>query len=295
MFSGKALLIFNPNSGQTKNRPGLPAQLRRFVEERHLDAQVVPTTGPGDATRIAQDAVSAGYTMVVAVGGDGTVNEVGRAVVNTEVALGVIPLGSGNGFARDLGIPLKTQAALRNLFEGTTRVIDSGSMNGDPYFCAMGMGFDAAVVQRFNQYPQRGLSSYARATLALWSSYEPELYQIQVGTQRFEKRAFLLAVTNASQYGNDAFIAPRARLDDGLLDLVAVPPKSLFTALPLGWRLFRGNLDESAEVFFQQAPTYVIERRAPGPIHLDGELHEAPARMEVSVRKNSLQVRVPLR
>ncbi|MBI5381679.1 MAG: diacylglycerol kinase family lipid kinase [Opitutae bacterium] len=289
----KLRFILNPRSGHVRRDPTLADRLRAFIAREHLDADLVFTAVPRHATALARDAVADGCTTVVAVGGDGTVNEIAQALLDTPTALGLVPLGSGNGLARDLGVPLRTADALANLVNGAPRVIDAGVANGQPFFCALGTGFDADVVQRFNQRTRRGLVAYLQTTAAHWWRYRPERYIFHVDGARHETTALLIAVTNAAQYGNNARIAPSARLDDGLLDLVVVPPPTLFSAVPLVWRLFRGTLERDPRVRRFQSAQFIIERTEPGVFHTDGEVHPVTTRLEVSVRPACLRVIAP--
>ncbi len=288
----KLRIVFNPRSGRPRRiSPVLPL-LRRFISERALDADLVCTEGPGHATEIARDAVAAGCLRVVAVGGDGTVNEVAQALIHTPAALGLVPCGSGNGLALHLGLPRSLSGALE-LATGTNgRVaeLDTGVVNGLPFVNVMGLGLDADVSQRFNRLARRGLAAYAATALSAFLNRETARCHVTAGGQREAVEATLITVANSDQYGNHAKIAPRARVDDGVLDLVAVGPVGLLSGCLLGVRLFTGSLDSSARVRRIRAARFVIERPGAGIIHTDGETHMAGAQIEVSVRPRSLRV-----
>ena len=289
----KLRFILNARSGHIRRDPALAERLRAFIARRGLDAAVAFTEAPCHATSLAHAALGEGCDVVVAVGGDGTVNEVAQALVGTPAALGLVPLGSGNGLARDLGVPLRTTDALEVLLHGRPRMIDVGCANDRPFFCAMGAGFDADLVDRFNRCQRRGLATYLRLGLLLWWRQRPERFVVHAGDTRLEFTALLVAVANAAKFGNNARIAPGARVDDGLLDLVVVPPATLRNALPLVWRLFTGTLDRHPRIRHLRGAHFTIERTQPGLFHTDGEIGPPVARIEISVRPSALRVLVP--
>lgn len=290
----RARFIFNPRSGHNARNPWLLERARAFVAEHRLDATVVPTERPHHATELARRALDEGCRLVVAIGGDGTMNEVATALIGTDAALGLIPCGSGNGLGRHLGIPGPGKGAFRALLEGRTRVIDTGLADGHPFFNAMGLGFDAEISARFNALTRRGLPAYARTTLRTLRSYQPDHYTIRPeGEPAFETEAWIVAVANSDQYGNDCFIAPSARVDDGRLDLTVLRRLTVLGAAPLAARLFTGRLRESPTVNRRQAARYVIERRSPGLLHTDGEVRACAACVEVRVLPASLRIVVP--
>ncbi len=291
----KQRFIFNPNSGHNRRRPGLAGTIRDFIAARSLDAEIATTEGPGHATVLAREAALAGCTRIVAVGGDGTMNEVAQALLHTPAALALVPCGSGNGLALHLGLPTAFGAALRLLTTESTRVatIDTGSANGHPFFNAMGLGLDADVSRRFNTLTQRGLPAYARTVLATVRELRTERVTIYSGETRESLEILLVAVANSDQYGNNARIAPGARVDDGHLDLIAVRPVGAWGFCALTTRLFLGRFDTSPHVRRLRGRNFTITRTAPGLIHTDGETHATTATVEVRVHPRSLHVVVP--
>jgi diacylglycerol kinase (ATP) len=291
----KIRLIFNPRSGRPRrNAPILP-MLRDFVSAHALDADLVCTEGPGHATELAREAVAAGCLRVVAVGGDGTVNEVAQALIHTQAAMGLVPCGSGNGLALHLGLPRTLTQALKLAACPTGRVaaLDTGTVNGLVFVNAMGLGLDAEVARRFNRLTRRGLPAYTRTALAAFFGRGTERCQVSAGGRRETLDTLLISVANSDQYGNNAKIAPHARVDDGVLDLVAVRPVTLLSACILGARLFLGTIDRSARVRRLRGARFLIERPSAGIIHTDGETHMAGACVEVVVRPRSLRLIVP--
>ena len=292
----KTRFIFNPRSGRNRGRPALAGYVRDFIAARSLDADFTTTEGPGHATVLAREAALAGNEVVVAIGGDGTMNEVAQGLVHTPAALALVPCGSGNGLALHLGLPRSPLAALQ-LATGTggrTVEVDTGTANGRPFFNAMGLGLDADVSRRFNQLTRRGLPAYARVAVAALRHLCPERCTITCGDRRESVDVLLIAVANSDQYGNNAKIAPGARVDDGRLDLVAISTGGWLSVAALAPRLFLGNLDRSPLVTRLVGARFTIDRVAPGLIHTDGETHETGARVEVVVQPRSLRIVIPM-
>lgn len=265
----------------------------RAFAARH-SATVALTERPRHASELTRQAIARGAELVVAVGGDGTLNEIASAVVGTPAVFGLIPCGSGNGLGRHLGIHGSVPRALEVLRSGRIRTIDTGLADGHPFFTAAGLGFEAVICERFNQLVRRGFWRYLSTGARLYRTYRPDPCAIEYDGNRTTLPVFTLAVANADQYGNNAYIAPGARIDDGRIDLTVVPPITLFSALPLFAGLFRNTLDRNPGLFRQRGTRFTVERSAPGPIHTDGELHQAPARVEFLVRPASLRIMAPV-
>ncbi|MFI5356228.1 MAG: diacylglycerol/lipid kinase family protein [Opitutales bacterium] len=289
----KLRFIFNPRSGHNARSPYLLTHAREFIQNHRLDATVVATEHPRHATELARRAVEEGCEVVVAIGGDGTMNEVATALIDTPATLALIPCGSGNGLGRHLGIPGPGRGAFRNLLDGRPRLIDTGMANDRPFFNAMGLGFDAEISDRFTRVVRRGFPAYVRTTLAAWRSFRPVLVTITGENRTFTSPAFLVAVANSDQYGNNFLIAPGARVDDGQLNLTLLKPVGILPALPLVLRFFQGKIDGSAHVERMQDRSFEIVRPEAGLIHTDGEAFRTDARVSVRVRPRSLRVLVP--
>jgi diacylglycerol kinase (ATP) len=256
-------------------------------------ADLVLTERPRHAHDLARAALNDGCALIVAVGGDGTMNEIASALVDTPATFGLIPCGSGDGLGRHLGIHGSTAHALSILDHGHPRLIDSGFADGHPFFTAAGLGFEADIAQKFNRLKRRGFLRYLTTSARALGQWQPQRYTITYPGGREELRAFTLAVANSDQYGNNAIISPGARADDGLLDLCAIPPVTLLNAAPLIIRLFGGTLDRQTGVVIRRAACLTVERSAPGPLHTDGEIHEAGVVVEFSIRPASLRMMVP--
>ncbi len=291
----KTCFIFNPRSGRHRRNSRLLPALQSFIAQHKLDATLVVTERPYHATELARAALDEGCSRIVAVGGDGTMNEVAQALLDSPAALALIPCGSGNGLALHLGIPTQPIQALQLLADPNARVatIDTGTANGHPFFNAMGVGFDAEISRRFNQLTRRGLPAYATTTLKALRTFKPQEHTIHANGRSDQLSTMLIAVANSDQYGNNAVIAPGARVDDGHLDLIAVRPVGFVAATALALRLFLKTFDQSPHVLRLRGARFVIERNEPGLLHTDGETHETSAEVEIVVRPRSLRLLVP--
>lgn len=284
----KTRFIVNLRSGRAAR---CWSALKKFAAEQGAD--VAQTERPRHATDLAKRALDDGIELVVAVGGDGTMNEVASALVGTGAILGLVPCGSGDGLGRHLGLHGPASRALEILRHGRPRLIDSALADGHPFFTAAGLGFEAEIAQRFNQLTQRGFLRYLSTSATAFREWLPEHYTIIHGDQREKVHAFTLVVANSDQYGNNAFIAPGARIDDGRLNLCAIPPITWLNAVPLITRLFAGSIAKGGNVTSRTSDRFVVERNGSGLLHTDGEQHEAGPQIEFVVRPASLRVMCP--
>ena len=233
--------------------------------------EFLQTEYAGHAHELAREAVNERVDVVVAVGGDGTVNEVASALVNTETVFAVIPCGSGNGLARHQHIPLNIKGAIRVINEGKVRHLDYGTMGDKPFFCTCGVGFDAFVSQKFAEGSKRGFLSYIENTLREGVRYKSESYTIEYEDRIDRQQAFLIACANASQYGNNAYIAPEASMEDGLMDITIIKPFNTILAPQVIMQLFSKSLAVNPHVQMTQASSIRITRPSEGPVHVDGD------------------------
>lgn len=239
-------------------------------------------------------ALGDGCELIVAVGGDGTMNEVATTLVGTQAIFGLVPCGSGDGLGRHLGIHGSIARALEILSTGRAHCIDTGLADGHPFFTVAGIGFEAEIAQRFNRLRYRGFARYLATSAQAFLQWRPEDYTISGENGSETVCAFTLTATNASQYGNNARIAPDAQVDDGMLDLCTVPPVGFWNAMPLAAHLFHGTIGRVRGVRIRRGDRFVVERARPGLLHTDGELHEAGTRIEFKVRPASLRMMVPV-
>jgi diacylglycerol kinase (ATP) len=289
----KARFIFNPHSGSNRRNPYLRGRALAFIKEQGLDATVVNTERPRHATDLAAEAVQEGCGLVVAIGGDGTMNEVASALVDTPAVFGLIPCGSGNGLGRHVGIRKPGDGAFRTLLDGRPMAIDTGLVNGFAFFNAMGLGFEADIAVRFSRQTRRGLAGYIRVGIPSFFAHRPERCTVRHAGGLTELEAFTLAVMNSDQYGNDARVAPGARLDDGRFELISMPQVSFFGACGMLYRLGTDTFDQVRAVTRLSGAEFIIERAKPGWIHTDGEPRATTAKLEISLKPHSLRIMVP--
>ncbi len=284
------LFILNPNSGTSigKNSSGVKARIQSVAKSNGSSAKILFTEERAHATELVREHMhSEKWGAIVAVGGDGTVNEIAKPLVGSDIPIGILPLGSGNGLARHLGLPLTLDTALKRLFEGKPSTIDSAELNGIPFFCTAGMGFDAYVGHLFSQQKARGLATYVNVSFKAYWSYKPQSFRLD----GVEKQAFSLSFANAGQFGNNAWVAPQASLQDGLLDICTIRPFPQWYGTALAYGLFTKQLKQSAYIDYRRATGAVVETDTPPMIHYDGEpLQLETTRMEVKIKPGSLNV-----
>lgn len=288
----RALLIVNPISG-TRDKHNLARMARQVLTDAGWELDIEATKGKGDAFAMARAAAGEGLDMVIAAGGDGTVNEVAHALCHTDTALGIVPCGSGNGLARTLNIPQDFRKALEIAAGGRVVTADHGMVNSLPFFCTFGVGFDAVVTERFAGAKRRGRLSYIRSALLEYIKYASKPYAIAVNGAVLTEEAFQIAVCNTSQYGNNAYIAPRASVSDGLLDVTVVHTGNPFNQALAGVSLFTGHLDRNTLIDTFRISSAVITRLEPGPAQLDGEPFRLGRRLTVECKASSLRIAVP--
>lgn len=274
----KIVFIVNPISG-TKSKEGLKPLIEEVIDPKRFEWHIARTEYAGHASVIASQCVANGTDICVAVGGDGTVNEVARSLVHSQTALGIIPCGSGNGLARHLCLPMDMKGALEIINQGKTDHFDYGVINNQPFFCTCGMGFDAFVSLKFAKSGKRGLTTYVKNVLMESLSYQPDTYTVQDETGKHRYKAFLIACANAAQYGNNAYIAPGASMQDGMLDVIVMEPFNVIEASTIAVDLFAKTLTNNSHIKRFQARQIHIHREKPGAVHYDGD----PIRMETDI------------
>lgn len=290
--ANKIMVIVNPVSG-SGTKDGLSQRLGTVMRAAGYEFTLIYTRSAGHATELARRAVDEDYHAVIACGGDGTVNETARALCGTRVILGIIPSGSGNGLARHLGIPTDFEQALDIITHGHVINADYALANGRPFFCTFGVGYDAVVSHKFAKNGHRGMMKYFKCAVSEYAKYKPETYAISANGKILTQEALLVACCNASQWGNNAYIAPTASVQDGLLDVVIVHRGSLMESMLLGVDLFTGYIDKNTQITTFKAPSAVIYRGHDGPAHIDGEPIELGDIIEVKCRHKGLRIYAP--
>ncbi|MDE6367951.1 MAG: diacylglycerol kinase family lipid kinase [Muribaculaceae bacterium] len=288
----KTLLIINPISG-TNSKHGLRAIIEKRVKTMGHLIDTELTQGPGDATLIAQRAVRNGYDVVLACGGDGTVNEVAAGLVSSNVALAILPNGSGNGLARHIDIPVDPILALDMLKKGSIVNCDYCTANDIPFFCTFGLGFDAAVSHRFAAGHKRGLIAYLKSAVDEFVRFTPDKYELTIGEKTLSVDAFLIACCNASQYGNNAYIAPTASITDGQLDITIVHSGNAISEALVGVELLAGSITNRGLIDTFRADSIRITRPSSGIAHIDGEPIELPEVINIVCHPGGLKIIAP--
>ena len=288
----RALLIINPISG-TRSKQGLGSIVTSHLHPYGVEVEVKATRGAGDAFNWAKVAAEKGFEMVISAGGDGTVNEVANALAFSNCVLGILPFGSGNGLARSVGVPQDTYAALKLIEAGNVMTCDRGIVNGKPFYCTFGLGFDAAVSEKFASMKKRGRITYIRSAIREFIRYQSQAYAIVINGKVITEKAFLIAVCNAPQYGNNAYIGPKAKLTDGLLDITVVHADNPFNTLLMSMDMFTGMLDKNRSIGTFRVPALTIVRTEDGPVHLDGEPMSMGKKLDIKCEKAALKVFAP--
>ncbi len=284
----KALFIVNPISGG-KKKDDVPQLIAKHLNTNVFDYVIVFTNNVSHARQLAKEAIGE-YDIAVAVGGDGTVNEVASGLVGSNVILGILPFGSGNGLSRFLSIPMDVVKAIENINTGHTELIDSAEMNGQPFFNMAGMGFDAHISEVFSHNKKRGFISYITAAIKEISIYKAQQYNINIDGKLYERNAFMLSLANSSQYGNDMHISPQASVQDGLLDVCVIKPFPAYRLPEMGFRMLFKKVEGSKYLEIIKGKHINITRQSAGPIHLDGEPQIAGADIKINIVPASLKV-----
>ncbi len=290
----KAAVIINPASGTGREPVAARVDLaRRALVDAGVEGKVIVTERHGHARDAAAAAARSGVDLVVAWGGDGTINEVGSALVSAPAALGIVPSGSGNGLARELGLSMRPAEALRAALAGRSRPFDVGELAGRYFLNIAGIGFDAVVAGRFNARPKgrRGAWPYITLTLGALVSYEPDRYRVTLDGEAHEGRYFTVVLANSPQFGNRIRIAPEARPDDGFLNALLVDhrtiPGHVWRARYLLWDVTR-----APGIVRRPVRTATIEGTAPLMCQIDGESFTAGERVEARVHPGALTLRM---
>lgn len=282
--------IINPISGGVSKKAIVQA-IRDEIDPLRYDIEIWNTAYAGHGAVLATMAAENGIDTVVAVGGDGTVNEVARSLLHTSTRLGIVPCGSGNGLARHLQIPLEPRKALSIINEGHSVCIDYGLLDNRPFFCTCGLGFDAEVSYKFSFSKKRGMLSYLESIVAELSKYKPQAYTITDESGKRTYEAFIITLANASQYGNNAYIAPYASLADGLMDVTVIEPFPAVDAPALALALFTGKFrNGSKHIRMFRSNSIRIQREKAGVVHCDGDPMKAGAEIHARIVHAGLNV-----
>ena len=289
----KILAVINPISG-TSNKEFMPETIARCIDPDKFDVVVRFTQHASHATLLTEEAIKEGFYGVIAVGGDGTINEVAAALRDSSTALGIIPCGSGNGLARHLGIPMNVEKALEIINLDNIESLDYCTANDRPFFCTCGVGFDAHVSQKFAEAKKRGPLSYIQKTLVEYLKYRCKTYSIEMNDRVVTEKAFVIACGNASQYGNNAFITPRASMHDGLIDVTVIHPFTPLDTAVLGVLLFTRHIDQDTNINTFRTSELTIHRPKPDVMPIDGEPIMMDADIHIKCHKAGIKIFLPV-
>jgi diacylglycerol kinase (ATP) len=288
----KIAFIVNPISGGI-NKQEFPSLIGRYLDRNQFDVEINFTRSTEHNIQLAKDAVAQKKDIVVAVGGDGTINNVAKHLIGTGILFGIIPQGSGNGLARHLRLPLDTRKALHVINKLHRKNIDTGMANDQFFINVAGAGFDAHVSWMFANAPKRGFWSYTKITLNEFTNYKPQTYELIVDGESVTKDAFIICVANGSQYGNNAFIAPQANLDDGLFDISIMKPFKTHQMPIIGLEMFLKKYNNSRYVDVLRGSDVIIKRAEAGVFNIDGEPVMMDKDVHIKILPESLKIIVP--
>lgn len=289
----KLRILINPIAGH-----GLGTRINSFIDksgiQENYSVEVKTTEYPRHAYELAKAAVNEGVDVVAAVGGDGTVNEVASALYETNTSLAVIPAGSGNGLARHIGMSLDPTTCLKQISTAAFDKIDSLFINNRFALNVSGYGFDGYVAWLFNKSAKRGITTYTKIGLQEYLSYPSINFTIEVNNEVIEKEAHMIVIANASQFGNAAIIAPKANLQDKLLDLIIVSRPGILELPSMMYNLFTGNLKENNYIRMIKCESFTATSNRPVHLHIDGEANEPLSSIDVRIAPSSLRILLPL-
>lgn len=284
----KIAFVINPNAGVKKKVDIIDFIKAHF--SKHIPYDFIVWKNKDDFESVKQQILKGNYTIVVACGGDGTVNQVASVVAKTAMAMGIFPLGSGNGLARSNRIPMNLKEALRVIEKGTIKHIDGAMLNQYPFFCTAGIGFDAHIANEFAISTKRGFITYFKTTVKEFFGYTPNDYKITIDGKSIETKAFLITVANAGQWGNDVYIAPEAELNDGILNISILKPFSLVVLPIIGIKLFSKKIHTSIQLQSEKGKQIDIEFNGELPVHFDGEPLTVKNKISINIMPLALQV-----
>ncbi len=293
MQEKKILFIINPISGG-KNKDFLPDLIRSTINNNiPYDILEWQSASQDIEKEISKKIEEENFNILVAAGGDGTINRMASFVKGKNITLGILPFGSGNGLARFLKIPLTTEKAIDLILTGKEVIIDSGKINDKDFFCTAGVGFDAHIGALFAKAGKRGPMTYIKKITSEFNKYKPSLYNLEIDGKTYSEEAFLITFANANQWGNEAQIAPGADIQDGFLNITLIKSVSLLSAPVIASRLYLKNIHKSEDVITFAGKKIVVKREEDGPVHFDGDPGMMGKEITVEICPASLRIIVP--
>lgn len=283
--------IINPISGKGK-QDSIIDLIKASSKKFQFEFEAAYTEEPNQATQLTEKAIRKGFDAVISVGGDGTLNEIMKVLIDSGTKLGIIPTGSGNGMARHLNIPLEIEKAIEIIAKYKYKKIDTSVVNGHPFIMMAGVGFDAEIAWQFSQSDKRGLSTYAKLAIGSYRNFQPTKYKIIIDGVIYEREALLISFANGSQYGNNFTISPEAKEDDGLIDVCILSKFPVLKAPVVSLRMLTNSIHESPYLEIIQGKEIQI-RQEIDKLNLDGEAIELNAPLKVKVNPLSLDIIIP--
>lgn len=287
-MSRKLLFIVNPRSG--KRNSGKITDIIHKTLSGKINYEIGLWTNIEEFNVLAKKLNTENFTEAIAVGGDGSVNLVGKTILKSNIILGIVPTGSGNGLARSLGIQMDTEKALLQILEGKSTLIDSGEVNGEVFFCTSGVGFDAHIGNLFANLQKRGLKTYIKLIFKELFSYKSETYSVFANGIEIKKEAFFITIANAGQFGNNFYMAPGAKVNDGLFNVVIVKPFSLISGLFMLVKILSRKAHKSRFIDTFACSEITIKRATKGSVHFDGEPFIMGNELKYTNKPKSLKV-----
>lgn len=290
----KILFIVNPISGH-KDKKNFPSLVESLIDKEKYDYSISWTEYGGHAKELAREAIASGVDVIVAVGGDGTINEIGTAMLGAEQTFAIVPCGSGNGLARHLHIPLKAEKVITEVInKGVKSKIDTASINGVPFISIGGVGFDAIIADYFAKDPNRGLKTYVKLVTERYFKFQPEKYHLILDDDtEIDCEPLFISFANSNQFGNNAVVSPLASLNDGLLD-VCVFKKPSFISIPdVAVKLMTSRIDHSKIVDIYKAKKIKVIRQKEDIANVDGEAMMMAKDLDIEIKPLSLNILLP--
>ncbi|MDG1518712.1 MAG: YegS/Rv2252/BmrU family lipid kinase [Flavobacteriales bacterium] len=283
------LFIINPISGTGENKV-VEKLIKKELAYSKFEVSIRYTEAVGHATEIAKEGVKACVDVIVAVGGDGSVNEVAKGLIGTNVKMGIIPAGSGNGFARHLNIPMDKRKAVLLLNKLYSKSVDTASVNDQVFVGTAGVGFDAHIGLKFDEAPTRGFWTYLKLTFKEYFNYREQTYKIAIDQKKtIDEKAFFMSFCNTNQWGNNVFVSPNSDIEDGLIKVVLIRKMNLLSVPFFAFRLFSKSVDKSK--YYKEFSGKKVEvSQTTNLIHIDGEPIRLGQKLFIEIKPSSLEV-----
>ncbi len=290
----KILFIVNPISGH-HDKSKFPSIVEKLIDKDKYDYTITLTEYGGHAVELTKQAIENQYDIIVAVGGDGTINEVATTMIGASQTFAIVPYGSGNGLARHLHLPLKPDKVITEVInKGVKSKIDTAAMNGVPYISIAGVGFDAIIADFFAQDPHRGIKTYVKLVTKEYLHFQPKKYHLILdGKEEIDCEPFFISFANSNQFGSNAVVSPTASLNDGLLDVCIFKKPNMLQVPYVATRLLTKKIDRTHFVDIHKAQKIQVIRENDEIANIDGEAVMMPKDITVEINPLSLNILLP--